>query len=267
MFATYLERWRLLPDGDPIITPGSRLLPVRLEDGAPAMLKLALDEDEQGGNRLMAWWAGEGAAQVYAQEDEALLMERAQGSRSLMRMALAGEHDAVSHIVCATLARLHAPRAQPWPALLPLDHWFKDLREAAQQQGGLLLNSLAMAEQLLAAPRDLVVLHGDVHHDNVLDFGERGWRVIDPKRVYGERTFDFANLICNPDLPSATDPLRFARQVQVIAAAAQLDPRRLVQWVLAFSGLSAAWFLQDDHQAGARHQLKVAALAVQALAC
>lgn len=54
MFATYLERWRLLPDGEAIITPGSRLLPVRLEDGAPAMLKLALDEDEQGGNRLMA---------------------------------------------------------------------------------------------------------------------------------------------------------------------------------------------------------------------
>ena len=262
-----MARWRLTPDGDPIVTSGSRLLPVRLKDGAPAMLKIALDEDEQAGNRLMAWWAGEGAAQVYAQEDQALLMARALGPGSLMRMAQAGEHDAVSHIVCATLARLHAPRSKPMPALLPLDHWFKDLREAAQQQGGLLLNSLAMAEHLLAAPRDPVVLHGDVHHDNVLDFGEGGWRVIDPKRVHGERTFDFANLICNPDLPSATDPQRFARQVQVIAAAAQLDPRRLVQWVLAFSGLSAAWFLQDDHQAGARHQLKLAALAVRALEC
>ncbi|MCO7574019.1 3'-kinase [Pseudomonas chlororaphis] len=265
MFATYMERWRLTADGEPIVTPGSRLLPVRLEDGAPGMLKIALNEDEQAGNRLMAWWAGEGAAQVYAQEDQALLMERALGPRSLMCMALAGEHDAVSHIVCATLARLHAPRSKPLPALLPLDHWFKDLREAAHQRGGLLLNSLAMAEQLLAAPRDPVVLHGDVHHDNVLDFGEGGWRVIDPKRVYGERTFDFANLICNPDLPCATDPLRFARQVQVIARAAQLEPRRLVQWVLAFSGLSAAWFLQDDHQPGVQHQLKLAELAAQVL--
>lgn len=266
MFAAYIERWRLVPDGEPILTPGSRLLPVRLETGAPAMLKIALDEDEQAGNRLMAWWAGEGAARVHAQEDDALLMARAMGAGSLMRMALAGQHDAVSQVVCTTLARLHAPRAKPLPPLLALDHWFKDLREAARQQGGLFLESLAMAEQLLATPRDEVVLHGDVHHDNVLDFGEAGWLVIDPKRVYGERTFDFANLICNPDLPSATDPRRLERQVQVIAQAADLQPRRLVQWVLAFSGLSAAWFLEDDHHAGARHQLKLAALAVQALA-
>ncbi|WP_430445653.1 MAG: aminoglycoside phosphotransferase family protein [Pseudomonas piscis] len=266
MFATYIERWRLLADGEPIVTPGSRLLPVRLETGAPAMLKIALDEDEQAGNRLMAWWGGEGAARVHAQQDVALLMERAMGPGSLMRMALAGEHDAVSRIVCATLARLHAPRSEPRLPLLALDHWFKDLREAAQHQGGLFVESLAMAEHLLATPRDEVVLHGDVHHDNVLDFAERGWLVIDPKRVRGERCFDFANLICNPDLPSATDPLRFERQVQVIAEAANLEPRRLVQWVLAFSGLSAAWFLQDDHQPGARHQLQLAALAIQALA-
>ncbi|MGC5702167.1 phosphotransferase [Pseudomonas sp. NFXW11] len=265
MFAIYLKRWHLLPDGEPIVTPSSRLLPVRLADGAPGMLKIALDENEQAGNRLMAWWAGEGAARVYAQEGDALLMERAMGTGSLMRMALAGQHDEVSQIVCATLARVHRPRAQPLPPLLSLDAWFVDLREAAPQQGGLLLRSLSEAEQLLAAPRERVVLHGDVHHDNVLDFAERGWQVIDPKRVYGERGFDFANLICNPDLPSATDPGRFTRQVQVIARAAQLEPRRLVQWVLAFSGLSAAWFLQDDHLPGAQHQLKLAALAARAL--
>ncbi|NBF11462.1 aminoglycoside phosphotransferase family protein [Pseudomonas sp. Fl4BN1] len=265
MFEPYVQRWCLVPDGDAIVTPGSRLLPVRLEDGAPAMLKIALNEDEQAGNRLMAWWAGEGAARVYAQEDRALLMERAQGPRSLMRMALAGQHDEVSHIVCATLERLHAPRPQPLPPLVPLDHWFKDLHEAARQQGGLFLESQAVAEQLLAAPQDEVVLHGDVHHDNLLDFGQRGWQVIDPKRVRGERGFDFANLICNPQLPSATDPARFTRQVQIIAKAADLQPRRLVQWVLAFSGLSAAWFLQDQHPPGAHHQLKLAALAVQAL--
>ncbi|MCD9573239.1 aminoglycoside phosphotransferase family protein [Pseudomonas protegens] len=265
MFETYMKRWRLTPDGDPIVTPGSRLLPVRLQDGAPAMLKIALDEHEQAGNRLMAWWAGEGAARVHAQQGDALLMERAMGKGSLMRMALAGQHDEVSHIVCATLQQLHRPRAQPRPPLVSLDRWFADLREAAPQQGGLFLRCLAEAEHLLATPREPVVLHGDIHHNNVLDFAERGWRVIDPKRVHGERTFDFANLICNPDLPSATDPVRFARQVQVIARAAQLEPRRLVQWVLAFSGLSAAWFLQDDHQPGAQHQLKLAALAAQAL--
>ena len=43
IFGKYLTRWRLLPDGDPIFTPGSRLLPVRMDGtGTPAMLKIAM---------------------------------------------------------------------------------------------------------------------------------------------------------------------------------------------------------------------------------
>lgn len=109
------------------------------------------------------------------------------------------------------------------------------------------------------------MLHGDVHHNNILDFGPRGWLAIDPKRVTGERTYDYANLICNPDLPSATDPARFNRQVALVAAQAGLEPRRLLQWVLAFAGLSAAWFLEDDDAPAADKQLQVANLALLAL--
>jgi type IV secretion system protein VirD4 len=36
---------------------------------------------------------------------------------------------------------------------------------------------------LLAEPRDVGVLHGDLHHDNVLDFGARGWLAIDPNDI------------------------------------------------------------------------------------
>lgn len=187
------------------------------------------------------------------------------GRRSLMQMALAGEDDEVSRIVCASLARLHAPRSMPLPPLLTLPEWFKALRPAARREGGIFLRCLATADELLAAPREQVVLHGDIHHDNVLDFEERGWLAIDPKRVMGERGFDFANLICNPDLPTSGDPQRFTRQVEVIAQAAGLERKRLLQWVLAYTGLSAAWFLEDGDVPSAEHELQVAELAIQAL--
>lgn len=264
MFEPYLRQWNLRVDGQPIITNGSRLLPVRFE-AAPAMLKIALDEQEKFGNRLMAWWDGEGAARVYAHDGDALLMERATGRRSLMRMALDGEDDEVSRIVCGCLAHLHAPRHKPLPPLLPLHEWFASLRPAAEREGGIFLDCLATADALLADPQDEVVLHGDIHHHNVLDFGERGWLVIDPKRVRGERGFDFANLIGNPDLPSATDPRRFTRQVALIAEHAGLERKRLLQWVLAYTGLSAAWFLEDHDGQSAAHELQVARLALRAL--
>jgi len=52
MFDEYLSRWNLIPDGCPIITTNARLLPVRYE-GEPAMLKLAIAEEERVGGRLM----------------------------------------------------------------------------------------------------------------------------------------------------------------------------------------------------------------------
>jgi streptomycin 6-kinase len=47
--------------------------------------------------------------------------------------------------------------------------------------------SAETAHALLAAPREITVLHGDIHHDNILHFGERGWLAIDPKGLIGER--------------------------------------------------------------------------------
>lgn len=248
-FDAYLALWELIPDGAPISTHSSSLLPVR-RAGAPAMLKIAHEPEERAGARLMVWWGGEGAARVLAHEGDALLMERATGDRSLAAMARAGEDDEASRILCAAAAGLHAPRDRTPPELVPLAHWFRALEPAAAAHGGILARADAVARELLAAPREVVVLHGDLHHDNVLDFGARGWLAIDPKGLVGERGFDFANLFCNPDLGTAIAPGRLARQADVVAAAAGLERGRLLRWVLAYAGLSAAWSLEDGDQPG-----------------
>ena len=180
MFDEYLRRWRLTPDGDPIVTHSSRLLPVR-RDGAPAMLKIAVEAEEKRGGLLMAWWDGQGAARVLAQDGKALLLERAEGKDSLLDMAVNGRDDEASRIICAVIARLHAPRGPPPPDLIPLARWFQDLAPAAAAHGGILTLCTATSRRLLDSPQDVVVLHGDIHHGNILDFGPRGWLAIDPK--------------------------------------------------------------------------------------
>ncbi|HEY0019237.1 MAG TPA: aminoglycoside phosphotransferase family protein [Longimicrobium sp.] len=243
MIEEHLSAWRLDSDGEPIVTHSSIVAPVR-RDGVPLMLKVAREPEERAGARLMAWWGGDGAARVLEHEGDALLMERALGTRSLIEMARGGEDDEASRILCAAAARLHAPRDHP-PPLVPLDRWFRALEPAGAAHGGILARAAAVASELLAEPRDVVVLHGDLHHGNVLDFGARGWLAIDPKGLVGERGFDFANLFCNPDLQTATSPGRLARQADVVAAAAGLERGRLLRWILAWTGLSAAWSLED----------------------
>jgi streptomycin 6-kinase len=258
----YLARWNLVADGEPVSTPSSLLLPVR-RGAEPAMLKIAREEEERRGGRVMAWWNGDGAARVLAHDDHALLLERATGPRTLAAMVAAGNDDEASRILCAVAARLHAPRRAPPPELVPLSRWFQALGPAARAHGGLLAEADTAARELLGSPRDVVVLHGDIHHGNVLDAGERGWIAIDPKGLLGERTFDFVNILRNPDAATALRPGRFSRQVGVLATEVALDQRRLIEWTLAFAGLSAAWCIADGKPAAL--DLAVAVLAAAML--
>src|ERR1700692_4045206 len=112
MFSTHLESWRLTPDGDPIATPTSRLLPVR-RLGTSAMLKVAVHPEEKRGNRLMAWWNGRGTARVLEHAGDAILMERAEETTSLAELSRQGRDDEASRIICTAVGRLHAPGSLP----------------------------------------------------------------------------------------------------------------------------------------------------------
>jgi len=265
IFAPSLTRWHLIPDGGPIATPSSDLLPVRRGE-TPAMLKIAREEEERRGGAVLAWWGGEGAVRVLAQDGGAVLMERITGGASLAALARAGpEGDAAAtRILCGAAARLHERSRVPAPPeAVPLPTWFRALEPAADRHGGTLRRAAETARALLAAPREVVVLHGDLHHENLLDAGPRGWLAIDPKGLLGERTFDYVNLLRNPDPALALAPGRFQRQVDLIAAAAGLDRTRLLQWTLAFAGLSAAWILANRDEPTL--DLAVAELAAAAL--
>ena len=262
LFDQYLKRWGLTIDGDAFVSLNGNLLPVR-QGNVPAMLKISQEPEEQAGSQLMAWWAGDGAAPVLAHEGEALLMKRAQGSATLIQMVNSGRDDEAIRILCAVVARLHTPRPKPIPELVPLVQWFESLLSAAATHCGILEHCARAARELLAAPRDVAVLHGDIHHGNVLDFGQAGWLAIDPKGLYGERGFDYANILCNPDEASALAPECFARRIALIADASGIDRRRLLQWVLAWTGLSATWMLEDG--AEPRSRLELAKLAATAL--
>ena len=249
-FQPWIGLWRLTPDGAPFETRfGSKLIPV-IVDGQPAMLKIASGEEERRGADILKWFAGEGAVRVLAHDDPALLMERATGPRSLAAMARSGEDDEAMRILCRAAARLYEARATPPPAsLIPLEVWFRDLPKAASKRGGIFEASWAAAESLLAEPRDVRPLHGDLHHDNVLDGGaldreERGWLAIDPKGLIGETGFDYANMVGNPGIEVSGAPGVLARRVAIVCAETGFEPRRFLTWVLAWMGLSAAWTLE-----------------------
>lgn len=229
------------------------------------MLKIALDDDEARGASLLEWWGGRGAARVLEHDDRATLMVRATGSRDLAALATSGRDAAATAILVQAALTLHehpAPAEPDAVRLVPLRKWFRELL-AAGSDDPLLRRAAERAERLLTdtSPADVVVLHGDIHHGNVLDFGDR-WAVIDPKGLIGHRAFDFANILCNPTEATALDHL--IDRLHAISRQANIAPALLVDWTLAWCGLSLAW--ESDRAAPSWHARTARVVAERLLA-
>lgn len=261
-----LAQWNLTPIGDGFSTPSSHLHPVEWR-GERAMLKVARIEEEAYGCRLLAWWDGDGAARVLEYDEFAVVL--AWGGDSLVPVSTSGDDDRATRVLCDVAQRLHAVSrrrfAQRPEGLIPLHEWFGALFARTDREG-FNTRSAALARRLIDAPldpADLVVLHGDLHHGNVLDFGDLGWLALDPKYLVGHRIFDYTNILCNPEQGLAE--AHFDRRVQLIAEHAHTDETTLIEWTIAWTGLSASWFAADGAHEHEARALRIGALAERRL--
>jgi streptomycin 6-kinase len=93
----------------------------------------------------------------------------------------------------------------------------------------------------------LLLLHGDLHHHNVLSSG-RGWLAIDPKGVIGPAGYEVGPFLVNPtpefarrpDLPTLME-----RRVEILAEHLGLEQRAVRGWGLVYAVLSAWWTIED----------------------
>lgn len=241
--APYRDLWRLVPQGDAFETHSSYLQPV-LIGGRPAMLKLPKTDDEAHGPSALAYFAGRGAVALLAQDGMAHVTERAVDGHDLVAMCGTDDDGALS-IICDVLGALHAPRLTPSPVLIPLRTRFRTLFRMRSDHA-LFERAALLAEMLLADPRDERALHGDMHHENVVFDAARGWLAIDPKGVFGERLYDYANALMNP-VGRACEPGRLERQAAIVSERTGAPLLRVLQFTVAHTALGTAWWIEDGH--------------------
>jgi streptomycin 6-kinase len=98
--------------------------------------------------------------------------------------------------------------------------------------------------ELLASTESPTVLHGDLHHFNVLRAQRGDWLCIDPKGLVGDRCFDVCQFFRNP---RAVLPEVNARRLDVFCAELGLDRARTKDWCLVHAVLDACWDFEDGN--------------------
>jgi streptomycin 6-kinase len=103
-------------------------------------------------------------------------------------------------------------------------------------------------EELQASSPENRLLHGDLHHDNILCNEEKGWVAIDPKGVIGDPAYEAARFQHNP-IPGflAMDNLEevVQRRVEIMALILQEDRSRLLAWAFFDAMLSTCWSIEE----------------------
>ncbi|WP_084646110.1 aminoglycoside phosphotransferase family protein [Devosia insulae] len=256
MLSRALARWSLTRPTLIAETATSLVYRVERTGQPPAVLKLlkpGSGEDERNGGSLLVWYAGNGAAAIYGLARDAVLMELADGE-TLGDVARVGRDAEATEILCDTVAKLHAPRdAAPPAGLEPLRERFEALFRVGaaawpRQARDLVGRATGIAYNLFDKPMEIIPLHGDIHHDNIVS-GARGWVAIDPKGLIGDPAYDYANSFLNPEEGDdfVISASRVARHSHAIAARTGIPRRHLLAWASAHAALSAAWDIEDGN--------------------
>ena len=214
--------------------------------------------DEWHSGEVVEAFAGNGVVRVYEYVEGAVLLERAMPGESLVRMAIEGSDEEATAILANVIGQMAG--CTP-PERCPTVHdWMKGFEQYVatgddQIPGDLIEDGHRCYAQLAACERETSLLHGDLHHYNVLSDARRGWLAIDPKGVIGEVEYEVGAVLRNPieHADFFTSPAIVERRLQQFARRLHLDSERALQWAFAQAVLSAIWGVEDGFPVDAKN--------------
>lgn len=262
----YTRRWHLTL-GDPFLPLSyNYVIAATCADGTDAVLKLGVPRDElRFEPDALRHFDGRGSVRLLDADVPAgvLLIERAPPGIPIITM----EDDLEATRITAGLMRRLWRSPEAGHTFQTVADWgraFGELRARHAGGTGSIPPSLfAYAEELYfaldASRKGQAVLHGDLHHWNILSAKREPWLAIDPHGVVGDPAFEVGSWMRNPvadagdrQLPRLLIRRRdfpdvLSARLNIFADVLGLDRYRLRDSALAFAVLSACWSDESGH--------------------
>jgi streptomycin 6-kinase len=273
----YAHRWQLSIE-PPLALSYNYVAPATRADGTPVIFKCGVVADNSSIRAEIAalkHWNGDGAALVLENDapNGVLLLERLVPAEPIVEI----DDEMSTRIAAGLMRRLWKPppAQHAFPTLAEWGMAFGELRErhdgaTGPLPAGLIGRGETLYGELVATQADPILLHGDLHHFNILSAQREPWLMIDPHGVIGEPAFEVGpwlrNTIGSPDgphrhlyvlhRPDAREVL--GRRLGDLSKLLEIDRERLRSWAIAFCTLSACWREEGSDTSGWEQALAVA---------
>jgi streptomycin 6-kinase len=244
------ERWGLALGPPYAAGAGGYAAPAELRDGTPVVLKLIHPHREAEHEAdALARWGGNGAVRLLDRSEDgwAVLLERCEPGTPL---SAAGPEVALD-VLAGLLRRLWVPAGEPFHTLADEAAWWVSYLPDEWERAGrpferrLLDAALDALGSLAPSQGEGVLLHQDLHGDNVLASGREPWLAIDPKPLVGEREFAVAPIVRSPELGHSRRAV--VGRLDRLTSELGLDRDRARGWTI---GQTVAWSVDGgrEHQ-------------------
>lgn len=182
-----------------------------------------------------------------------LLMERVVPGTPILEMQSDLEAARTAAMLMRQLWRC-PPTNHPFPSLTIWFRAFDRLRNRfAGGTGPFPAKLIEKAERTFAdlnpSTDRSVILHGDLHHTNILFSSKRGWLAIDPKGICGDVGYEVGPFMLNQLPGGASESVTLetlAQRLSVFSDELNINCERLAQWSFCHAVLSALWDFEES---------------------
>jgi streptomycin 6-kinase len=241
--------WRVAVEQ--VVETDTSLIGFGSRDGQGVVLKvLKWPGDEWSSGEVLRRFDGCATVRVYECADGAMLLERMAPGSSLTDVVLNGRDDEATDVLADVIHTIgeRTPLANS-PTVVEWANAFDRYRRSNDRQvpPALLEEGAHRYVALASSQRRRRLLHGDLHHYNVLFDAARGWLALDPKGVVGEIEYEIGAMLRNPaERPDLfASPRVVERRIERVARRLHIDVGRTLEWGFAQAVLAAIWSVED----------------------
>lgn len=253
--AHYAEKWHFEIEGAVDNLSYNYVANVTLANGQPAVFKTGVPNKELFTEMdTLALYNGVGMVRPlrFDHDGAAFLLERIEPGIELSKL---NDDDEATRIIAQIIQTLRRPAPEKHSFPHVVHNWCHLLTEYQKEYANsssipmrLVDQAVNFAHSLLTPAQD-VLLHGDLHHYNILQGENSQWIAIDPKGVIGAPAFETARFLHNPYpqfLGSSDMKSRLARRIDIVCELLHFDREEVKMWALVDAVLSSVWSVEDN---------------------